>query len=95
MRKMKTGMNMKKRAMCMIFTLVIVLFLFWFLFMRRREGFLKGAASKSSVLSGIVSGGKNSMPATQTNSTSKVTLAYAQNIRPAATPTTTAAATHH
>ena len=46
MRKMKIGMNMKKRAMCMIFTLVVVLFLFWFLFLRGREGFLEGAAMK-------------------------------------------------
>jgi hypothetical protein len=36
--------NLKKRKIHMLLVFVVVAFLFWFLFMRKREGFLEGAA---------------------------------------------------
>jgi hypothetical protein len=38
--------NLKKRGIHMLLVFVVVAFLFWFLFMRKREGFLEGAARR-------------------------------------------------
>ena len=41
--------NLKKRGIHMLLVFVVVAFLFWFLFMRKREGFLEGAAPRAIV----------------------------------------------